>query len=122
MHVAVDARLRAGDQMKCSRHGHAADADFAVARDPRQLRLRRRAQLGDAMQVERPATRRGDAAVERNGLEVGRRLGRRLARTAERSIAAASPSSADTVTKGASADRPRLWISLSDAFVTRLRR
>ena len=77
--VGVDAGLRAGDKAQRGRDRHAVEADLAIARDPRQLRLRRGAQLGDVVQVQGPAARRGDAAVGGHRFQIGRRLRQRLA-------------------------------------------
>jgi hypothetical protein len=77
-------------QTNRGRDRHAVDAHLAVARDARQLRLRRGAQLGDVVQVERAAARRGDAAV---GGTDSRSVARRAAgrRAGDRPLAA-SPS------------------------------
>ncbi len=55
VNVGVDAGRRAGDEAAHRGDRRAVDTHFAIARDPRQPRLRAGGQLADVLEKERPA-------------------------------------------------------------------
>jgi hypothetical protein len=71
--IGVDCGRRAGDDSNVGRHGLAVDEHFAIARDACETRLNCRGQLGDVVEEQRAAARRGEPAVARDRLEVSRR-------------------------------------------------